>query len=116
MLSPFETIARGYLLARKSELQARISPEPLTVERYADAVEEIVADAQRKQAAIDLERDTKMLHAVEDALRRLEDGSYGVCGECGEKIAPKRLTAVPWAALCLQCQELAEAEMGRVAA
>ena len=39
------------------------------------------------------------------ALRRMQEGIYGVCLECGETISPVRLAAVPWAALCLRCQD-----------
>ena len=42
------------------------------------------------------------------ALRRIEDGSFGVCLHCEEDISPKRLAAVPWAAFCIQCQEIAD--------
>ena len=43
--------------------------------------------------------------AIRAALRRLDDGSYGVCEGCGEPVAPARLDAIPWAALCLPCQQ-----------
>jgi DnaK suppressor protein len=45
----------------------------------------------------------QLLRELEGALLRLEDGSYGVCLECGETISPKRLAAVPWAGLCMSC-------------
>ncbi|MEE9219519.1 MAG: TraR/DksA family transcriptional regulator [Acidobacteriota bacterium] len=43
--------------------------------------------------------------AIEDALRRIRSGDYGICDECGESIGKKRLTAVPWAKFCLKCRE-----------
>ncbi|HLY19440.1 MAG TPA: TraR/DksA family transcriptional regulator [Bryobacteraceae bacterium] len=49
--------------------------------------------------------DIKLLREVEDALRRLESGDYGVCYECQEPISTKRLDAVPWAKFCVSCQE-----------
>jgi RNA polymerase-binding transcription factor DksA len=45
---------------------------------------------------------------LETALTRLEDGEYGVCVECGEPIAPKRLRAIPDATTCLACQDRLE--------
>lgn len=45
------------------------------------------------------------LKAVNNALRRLETGEYGVCDDCGDSIAEKRLRAVPWAAYCIDCQD-----------
>jgi DnaK suppressor protein len=54
----------------------------------------------------DAERST--LLQIENALRRLGEGSYGRCANCGQNIAIPRLEAVPWARFCVDCQELAE--------
>ncbi len=48
------------------------------------------------------------LGALQGALRRLEDGSYGDCVACGEGIAPARLQAVPVALRCVSCEAAAE--------
>ena len=48
---------------------------------------------------------------VEEALQRLEGGTYGVCINCGNEIRSGRLRAVPWARYCIDCQELAEKGM-----
>ncbi|HNS50291.1 MAG TPA: TraR/DksA C4-type zinc finger protein [Anaerolineae bacterium] len=47
----------------------------------------------------------RLLDQVEGALVRLEQGSYGLCERCGENIDPARLEALPYAALCLHCQQ-----------
>lgn len=52
------------------------------------------------------ERNT--LKLIEEALDRIEDGSFGECANCGEEIAPKRLDAIPWTPHCIRCQELVE--------
>src|SRR5215212_943340 len=52
------------------------------------------------------ERNT--LKLIEEALTRLDDGSFGECQNCGQEIQPKRLDALPWAAYCIRCQELQE--------
>ena len=52
------------------------------------------------------ERD--MLHLVDDALVRIRDRHYGVCASCEDEMNLKRLEAVPWARLCLSCQEKQE--------
>lgn len=49
-----------------------------------------------------------LLLQIEEALRRVDDGSYGRCASCGNPIATPRLEAVPWARYCIDCQELAE--------
>ena len=48
------------------------------------------------------------LNLIRQALRRLEDGSYGECEHCGERIGAKRLEAVPWVRTCIGCQERIE--------
>jgi RNA polymerase-binding transcription factor DksA len=45
-------------------------------------------------------------------LRRMQEGTYGVCIACEEPISAKRLQAVPWAELCLGCQERADRDAG----
>jgi DnaK suppressor protein len=55
------------------------------------------------------ERNT--LKLIEEALARIQDGSYGECLNCGEDIQQKRLDAIPWAPYCIKCQELQEQGM-----
>lgn len=45
---------------------------------------------------------------IEDAIERLDDGSYGSCSHCEDVISPRRLQAVPWARYCVTCQERSE--------
>jgi DnaK suppressor protein len=49
-----------------------------------------------------------LLLQVEEALHRMEMGTFGRCSNCGNSIHPLRLEAVPWARFCIDCQELAE--------
>ena len=49
--------------------------------------------------------DAKILQAIEEALWRLEKGTYGLCRDCGESIAEARLTAIPWTRVCISCKE-----------
>ena len=49
--------------------------------------------------------DSKLLRAVEEALLRLDSGTYGICTECEEDVAEVRLDAVPWTRVCIQCKE-----------
>ena len=55
----------------------------------------------------------KLLREVEAAIRRIEQGTYGVCHECEEAISPKRLDALPWAKYCVTCQEEVAARAAR---
>ena len=49
--------------------------------------------------------DAKILQAIEEALWRLEKGTYGACRDCGEPIAEARLNAIPWTRVCIVCKE-----------
>ena len=49
--------------------------------------------------------DAKILQAIEDALQRIEKGTYGICRDCGEEIAAPRLNAIPWTRVCITCKE-----------
>ena len=52
----------------------------------------------------------RFLQSVSDALLRIENGAYGECRDCEKEIGPKRLEAVPWAELCIDCQQRQERE------
>jgi DnaK suppressor protein len=49
--------------------------------------------------------DAKILQAIEEALVRLEKGTYGICRDCGEPIARARLEAIPWTRVCIGCKQ-----------
>ena len=73
-----------------------------------DAEEQAVTDFAKDMefALVQMKADT--LARIDEALRRLEDGSYGECAECGTDIAAARLKALPFAVLCRNCQEREE--------
>lgn len=50
----------------------------------------------------------RLIREIDFALRRIQDGSFGSCDECGDDIHPERLQAMPFAKLCLDCQEVRE--------
>ena len=49
--------------------------------------------------------DAKILQAIEEALVRMEKGTYGICRDCGEPIARARLEAIPWTRVCISCKQ-----------
>lgn len=70
------------------------------------------ADAERDLAFALEERESAELVAIDDALKRVADGSYGECVDCGDAIAAARLHANPVALRCLRCQDKAEHASG----
>ena len=49
--------------------------------------------------------DMSLLRQIKEALRRIDDNTYGICQSCETPISTKRLEAVPWATCCVTCQE-----------
>ena len=54
------------------------------------------------------EHDERLLGAIDAALQRIEDGTYGKCVNCGAPIPEERLEAMPWATLCIDCKRKEE--------
>ena len=54
------------------------------------------------------ENSGQVLAAIDAALKRIDEGTYGTCTSCGEQIRRERLEATPWAALCIDCKRKAE--------
>lgn len=69
-------------------------------------------ERERELGIIMSAQEKNKLMAIEDALRRIEEGTYGYCEECGEKISKQRLKAVPFATLCVSCKAKKEAREG----
>jgi DnaK suppressor protein len=79
---------------------------------YSDEVDEIQANERRELGYATRELLVDRVNRVVAALQRLEDGEYGICVECGEKIAPARLRVMPEVGTCVRCQDRIE-RLGR---
>ena len=128
MMNNTETTAAGrssryrelkqMLEGRRRELQAevqgkmrdvRATGEVTKLSEVFDAVESSEADIQEDIELALIQMKSETLNKVDDALARLESGTYGNCYECGEEIAEKRLRALPFAVRCKECEEQKEA-------
>jgi DnaK suppressor protein len=102
--------------------RARLTEERARVLGELDFTEEEIDELQRQTAAegaemaagatfmVDREIDAALdenaelaLRAIDAALRRIEDGTYGICANCGRPISLGRLEARPYTALCIEC-------------
>ena len=79
------------------------------IDTAADAGDASVADESESEDFTEAQLDATILQQVQDALRRIENGTYGQCLVDGGPIDPKRLDAVPWAPYCTRHQKLLEA-------
>jgi DnaK suppressor protein len=73
-----------------------------------DAVESSEADIQEDIELALIQMKSETLNKINDALLRLDQGTYGNCFECDEEIAEKRLRALPFAVRCKDCEEARE--------
>ena len=73
-----------------------------------DAAESSEADIQDDIEFALIQMKAETLTKIEEALRRLEEGTFGYCFECGEEIADARLRALPFAVRCKDCEEARE--------
>jgi DnaK suppressor protein len=104
---------RRVLEAKRGELlSSPYKTEGIVVERVPDLMEELTLEIERNMAVEALDRKVALLGQVTEALERIAGGEYGICLACQKPISPKRLAALPWAALCLECQQAAENRLG----
>ena len=82
--------------------------DSIRIHLVADPVDMTQEAAERDVAVQLLDRESALVRRLRNAIDRIEDGSYGLCLQCEEEIAPTRLKAIPWAELCIRCQERAE--------
>ena len=104
--------------ARRRELQAEVQGKMRDVREEGtwggklnevlDAVESSEADIQEDIEFALIQMKSETLNKINDALSRLEHGTYGYCFDCGEEIAEKRLRALPFAVRCKDCEEARE--------
>ena len=102
---------RQALLKKRAELLGGTAAKPLqwTMEnnsgRQGDMADQ-AAGTNEVHIQLKLKQtDAKILQAIEEALGRVESGTYGVCRDCGEPIADARLSAIPWTRVCIVCKE-----------
>jgi DnaK suppressor protein len=106
-----EELSRVQILleALATELERGIRHrEAIAIEHSPDQLDEIQTASERDLAISKIDRQSKQLRDVRAALRRIRDGRFGICEQCDEDIVPKRLAAIPWASLCIVCQEAEE--------
>ena len=104
---------RNVLEAEQAELvQLLRNRDGIAIEKSSDALDEVQHAAERELAIRNLDRESNLLRNVRASLRRIEEGSFGVCLHCEDDISLKRLAAVPWTAFCIRCQEIVDRSQG----
>ena len=92
----------GELSSALSEAQSRV---PAAGALQGDVIDQANADAEAELQIRLHQTDGRLLRAIEEALARIRQGTYGVCVVCEQPISKARLAAVPWTRLCRECKE-----------
>ena len=108
-------VLKGMLEERRKEIHDKLrslrESLPAEVAEVKDAEEQSVDDFVQEVDFALMEMKSQTLSKIDEAIQRLEDGTYGVCAECQAEISEARLTALPFASLCRDCQENVESRV-----
>jgi DnaK suppressor protein len=104
------TFHKEALLRKRAEILAAGGIKPLQVSMETNTRQGDLADQASGNNEVHIQlklkqTDAKILQAIEEALWRMEKGTYGICRDCGEEIARARLEAIPWTRVCITCKE-----------
>jgi len=105
-----ETTYKDQLLKKRTEILGTGGIKPLQASMENNTRQGDMADQASGNNEVHIQlklkaTDAKILQAIEEALRRIDAGNYGVCRDCGEMIAEPRLNAIPWTRVCITCKE-----------
>lgn len=115
-LTKFEKEMQKVLLKQRAELLNNIKMREQNNNSVSSSDNSSKDDADIMSAELEAIKESSMrsyevnrLKALENALGRISQGSYGKCMKCGKKITQERLRAIPWALLCIDCKNETEA-------
>ena len=103
-------IYKDALLRKKTEILGTGGIKPLQASMENNTRQGDMADQASGNNEVHIQlklkqTDAKILQAIDEALMRIEKGTFGVCRDCGEPIAEARLNAIPWTRVCITCKE-----------
>jgi DnaK suppressor protein len=112
-----QEILHKMLLGKRQEIikeieeslgQSLTEDQQRRLESARDVGDQALMDLERELGISLMEMRNRRRQSIDEALTRLQDGSYGICADCGIEISEKRLQAVPFAKLCVECQSREE--------
>ena len=104
----FRALLRERLSVLVSEARATVTDLAEGDENYADPTDRAAAESDRSFLLRIRDRERRLIGKIKEALQRVEEGSFGVCDNCGEEIGEKRLEARPVTTQCIDCKTEAE--------
>ena len=104
ILGDLENLTKDNLSNSQSESSGDLS-------HYTTHMADVGGDNFERELALGLvSNEQEFLYKIDEALRAIDEGTYGLCSECGKPIKDARLKALPFAKLCISCQEKQESE------
>lgn len=96
---------RTELLGQVAELDAEADVKNWRDGGFDDDPADMGSAAFERETAQSLSKHSRsLLEQIDDAVRRIDAGTYGICERCGNRIEAERLEAIPYATLCLDCK------------
>ncbi len=100
---------KAALLTKLAEIEGTATGrDELVVQTSPDEIDMIRMAVDRDLVVQQINQSDRVLRDVRVALEALERGEYGVCADCEEPISTRRLEVLPWAQLCVRCQDARE--------
>ncbi len=105
-----EAVYKESLLKKRVAIIAEGGQKPLSAPMHNNTRQGDLADQASGTNEVHIQlklkqTDAKILQAIEEALKRIDEGTYGICRDCGELISTARLNAIPWTRVCITCKE-----------
>jgi DnaK suppressor protein len=104
----FRGLLKDRLAALLAEAGAELRDLTDDKEALADDIDFAAMESTREFTLRLRDRERILIRKIQDALRRVEEGEYGICANCGDEISEKRLMARPVATWCIDCKTEAE--------
>jgi DnaK suppressor protein len=104
----FHRLLQSRLDALLGEARSTVNDLSEGEENFADPTDRAAAESDRSFLLRIRDRERKLITKIQEALQRIEDGTFGICETCGEEIGEKRLEARPVTTQCIDCKTEAE--------
>jgi DnaK suppressor protein len=108
-LEEFRTLLQGKLDDLLSEAERTVAGMTDSKDNFPDPTDRAALESDRNFLLRIRDRERKLISKIQEALERIDDGTYGICESCGEDISEERLKARPVTTLCFDCKKHQEA-------
>jgi DnaK suppressor protein len=109
-LEAFRKLLSAMLEAAQQKGDSTLEELTDSNEVFADPADRATAESDRAFMLRIRDRERRLIRKIQAAVQRIEDGTYGICEECGDEISIARLKARPVTRLCINCKARQEAD------